>query len=48
MIAASAAFPTTREAAASDSCGDLMSRFSNDDLETQNVYHNRNAGRNRA
>ncbi len=32
-------FPTTREAAASDSRDGLVSRFSNDTLETVNVYH---------
>ncbi len=32
--------PITREAAASDSCGDLMSRFFDKDvLETQHVFH---------
>ena len=32
-------FPTTREAAASDSRDGLVSRFSNDTLETVNEYH---------
>ena len=45
---ASSTFPTTREAAASDSRDDLVSRFSSDTLETRNVLHDHDDARKRA